>query len=146
MRQRRQCVGTHSKSDGLDWHACWPSTVSVCSFLFLSNSQLSFLLPPASVLVQGTQTLILRKHRLNSHTHIGPDTHLSKHGGWRDRRGWGLSGWGALGFISRGMLPVSKGTHFTHSYKQLGTAKTPHGLPNSILAPCLLLPTQFFFT
>lgn len=56
-----------------------------------------------------------------THTHIYRHTHLSKHGGWRYWVGWGLRGWGAQGFISGGMLPVSKGTHFTRSRKQMGT-------------------------
>lgn len=85
--------GTHSKSDGLDWHACWPSTLSFLRLLFLSNAQLSFLLPPASAAVQGTQTPVQRKHgHTHTHPHTPRHTHLSKQGGWRDRGGWGLRG------------------------------------------------------
>lgn len=51
-REQRWC--THSKRDGLDWHACGPSALSgPYVFLNLSNAQLSFLLPPASAAVQG---------------------------------------------------------------------------------------------
>lgn len=79
---------------------------------------------------------------VNTNTHIHtymrtrPDTHLSKHGGWRDRGGWGLRGRGPEGFISRGMLPVSKDTHFTHGQKQMGAshAHSRHGTGDYIQA------------
>lgn len=115
-------------------------------FCFSQTHSCLFCCPPASVLVRGTQTLILRKHRL-THTRTQDQTHtwVSMVGGETGEGGGSVDG-GPWVFISRGMLPVSKGTHFMHSSKQLGTPKTPRGLPNSILAPCLLLHTQFSFS
>ncbi len=87
---------------------------------------------------------------VNTNAHTRPDTHthththLSKHGGWRDWGGWGLRGRGAQGFISGGMLPVSKDTHFAHSRKQMGTPHSHHELPACILAHFWLLFPPIF--
>lgn len=72
--------GTHSKSDGLDWHACWPSTLAFLRFLLLSNAQLSFLLPPASAAAQGTETPVKRKHEhTGTHIYTRPNSNAHTH-------------------------------------------------------------------
>lgn len=48
----------------------------------------------------------------------------------------GVEGTGAQGFISGGMLSVSKDTHFTHSQKKKWV---PHTLTMGLLHPCSLL-------
>lgn len=79
-------------------------------FLFLSNTQLSFLLPPASAAVQGPQTPVQRKHE---HIH----TQLSKHGGWRVWGGWGLRVQGPRGLSLEECCLYLK-THISHTAKK----------------------------
>lgn len=109
-------------------------------FLFsLTHTAVFFLLPPASAAVQGTQTPVQRKHGRPANTHTHQHTHLSKHGGWRDLwRVWveGTGGPGGGGFISGGMLSVSKDTHFTHT-GQKHTAH-PHRRSSCLRPPSLL--------
>ena len=130
--------GTHSKSDGLDWHACRPSALSFLRFLFLSNPQLSFLLPPASAACGTGHADPPSNVNTNTHMHTRPDTHtwVSMVGGETGEGGGG----GAHGFISGGMLSVSKDTHFTHSQKQMGAPHSHHRFPANILVTFFRFP------
>lgn len=68
--------GTHSKQDGLDWHACGPSALSApYGFLNRSNAQLSFLLPRECCRTGPTGPNVNR----NTHTHPQTHTHTHKH-------------------------------------------------------------------
>lgn len=131
--------GTHSKSDGLDWHACWPSTLFLYVFCFLSRTQLSFSCCPLQVpryRARRPPSNVNTDAQL-THTHTNTHTWVSMVGG-ETCGGCGWRGRGARGggFISGGMLSVSKDTHFTHT-GQKHTAH-PHRRSSCLRPPSLL--------
>lgn len=65
-------------------------------------------------------------------------THLTRHGGWRDRRGWGLRGWGPRG-LSLEECCLYLNTHISQTAKN---KQVSQWLSDDIQAPSA---TCFFF-
>lgn len=141
MRQR--CVATHSKSDGLDWHACWPSTVSFWSFLFLSNLQRLFCCPLQVFWFRARRppSSVNTDSHTHIHTHRARRPHLSKLGRWRDQSGWGPGGWGP------GVLSLEECCLYlkAHISRTATNNQGPHRLP-ILTASRVLLSLQSFHT
>lgn len=112
--------GTHSKQDGLDWHACGPSAPSgLQGFFWIAQTHSCLFCYPLRVLPHRARRPQCKQEHI--HTHTDTQTHLSKRG-WVEREsgeGGEAKGTGAQAFISGGMLLVSRDTHFTYSQNQM---------------------------